>query len=309
MWKFVLKRLLALIPVLLCVTLLVYAILSFAPGDPARIILGMEATEENVAALREEMGLNDPMIVQYVRYIFKALQGDMGSSYKTGLPVTLEITSRVTYTLRLAGMGILVAIIIALPLGILAAVKQNSIFDNISMTFTMMGISMPTFWLGMLCVLLFSVKLGLLPSGGTEGAGSMILPVVAMSLSGLASIARTTRSSMLEEIRADYMRTARSKGISEAKAVLQHALQNALIPTLTVTGIQTCTMISNTVLIENVFSLPGVGRLLVTSIQERDIPMVLGCIIVFAICFTIINLVVDLLYALVDPRIKAQYKK
>ncbi|HOG00549.1 MAG: Glutathione transport system permease protein GsiC [Firmicutes bacterium ADurb.Bin248] len=309
MWKFVLKRLLALIPVLFGVTLLVFLILSFAPGDPARTILGAEATEEQINHLREEMGLNDNVFVQYARYIIKGVSGDLGTSYKTRLPVVTEIVSRFPYTLRLVVVGMIIAIIIALPLGVIAGVKQNSLFDRLSMVLSLLGISLPTFWVGLLCILLFSVTLGWLPSGGNDSLKDMILPTLTISLCSLAGIARTTRSSMLEVIRADYIRTARGKGISQAKVVIRHALQNAMIPTLTVAGLQICNMIAGTVLVENIFSWPGIGRLLVTSIQERDIPLVLGCIIVFTICFTIINLVVDILYGVIDPRIKAQYKK
>ncbi|MDD4429960.1 MAG: ABC transporter permease [Bacteroidales bacterium] len=309
MWKFVAKRILALIPVLLCVTFLLFVVLSLAPGDPARLILGLEATEEHVEQKREEMGLNDPIGVQYARYINNLLKGDMGTSYKNGVEVSKEISERFPFTLRLALSGICVALIIALPLGIMAAVKQNSFFDSFSMVLALLGISLPTFWLGLLGILLFSVALQWLPSGGVGGIKSAILPVLAMSMSCLAGIARTTRSSMLEVIRSDYIRTARAKGLGYTTVIVRHALRNALIPTLTVVGLQVCTMISATVLVESIFSWPGIGRLLVTSINDRDMPLVLGCIIVFTVCFSIINLTIDLLYGVVDPRIKAQYKK
>lgn len=309
MWKFVAKRILALIPVLLCVTFLLFVVLSLAPGDPARLILGLEATEAHVEQKREDMGLNDPIGVQYARYIKNLLKGDMGTSYKNGVEVSMEISERFPFTLRLALSGICVALIIALPLGIMAAVKQNSFFDSFSMVLALLGISLPTFWLGLLGILLFSVALQWLPSGGVGGIKSAILPVLAMSMSCLAGIARTTRSSMLEVIRSDYIRTARAKGLGYTTVIVRHALRNALIPTLTVVGLQVCTMISATVLVESIFSWPGIGRLLVTSINDRDMPLVLGCIIVFTVCFSIINLTIDLLYGVVDPRIKAQYKK
>jgi len=232
----------------------------------------------------------------------------MGTSYKSGLPVSTEIASRFPNTLQLAVWGIIVALVIALPLGILAAIKQNSFFDGFSMVLALLGVSLPTFWLGLLAILLFSVKLQWLPSTGKEGPFSVILPVLAMSLSCLAGIARTTRSSMLEVIRSDYIRTARSKGLPKRKIIFKHALQNAMIPTLTVAGLQVCTMISGTVLVEQIFAWPGIGRLLVAAIQDRDTPLILGCIIVFTICFTLINLIVDVLYGVLDPRIKAQYK-
>lgn len=309
MWKFIVKRILALIPVLLCVTFLLYVALSLAPGDPARTILGLEATEERVQQKREEMGLNDPVVIQYLRYLSKLVQGDMGTSYKNGVDVATEIAGRFPFTLRLAISGICVALVIALPLGIMAAVKQNSFFDSFSMALALLGISLPTFWLGLLGILLFSVTLHWLPSGGVGGIESAILPVLAMSMSCLAGIARTTRSSMLEVIRSDYIRTARAKGLSKSKIITGHALKNAMIPTLTVAGLQICTMLSATVLVESIFSWPGIGRLLVTSINDRDMPVILGCIIVFTVCFSIVNLIIDLLYGAFDPRIKAQYKK
>lgn len=309
MWKFIVKRILALIPVLLCVTFLLYVALSLAPGDPARTILGLEATEERVQQKREEMGLNDPVVIQYLRYLSKLVKGDMGTSYKNGVDVATEIAGRFPFTLRLAISGICVALVIALPLGIMAAVKQNSFFDSFSMALALLGISLPTFWLGLLGILLFSVTLHWLPSGGVGGIESAILPVFAMSMSCLAGIARTTRSSMLEVIRSDYIRTARAKGLNKSKIITRHALKNAMIPTLTVAGLQICTMLSATVLVESIFSWPGIGRLLVTSINDRDMPIILGCIIVFTVCFSIVNLIIDLLYGAFDPRIKAQYKK
>lgn len=310
MLKFVFKRLLALIPVMFGVILLVYIILSMAKGDGAQAILGLEATPESLEALREEMGLNDPVIVQFFNYIINLFRGDLGTSWSSGAPVAVELAARIPYTFALAGVGIVLTMIISLPVGILAGIKQNSLFDNLSMGVAALGVSLPTFWLGLVCILLFSVNLKWLPSGGTkDGFVCIIMPALALSLQCLAGIARTTRSSMLEVIRSDYIRTAKSKGISKGKVITRHALQNAMIPTLTVAGLNVCNMISGAVLVENIFSWPGIGRLLVQSIKVRDIPMVLGCTLVFTISFTIINLLVDLLYAVVDPRIKAQYKR
>ena len=310
MWKFVYKRLIALIPVLLGVTLLVYCILSAAPGDPARTILGLEASAEAVAQLREEMGLNKPVIVQYFNYILNILRGDFGRSWVSNHPVVEELGACLPYTLALAACGLGLTLLFALPLGVLAGVKQNSLLDNISMALASLGQSLPTFWLGLICILFFSVKMRWLPSSGTQdGWVCIIMPAMALSLQGLAGVARTSRSSMLEVIRSDYVRTARSKGLSKKTVITKHALQNAMIPTLTVMGLQLCYMISNAVLVENIFAWPGIGRLLVQSINNRDIPMVLGCITVFAFSFSIINLAVDLLYGVFDPRIKAQYKR
>ncbi|MDO4314435.1 MAG: ABC transporter permease [Oscillospiraceae bacterium] len=308
MWKYVLKRLVAMIPVLICVTFLVFMIFQYAEGDPARMILGFDATEEAVAELREEMGLNDPKIVQYGRYMWNLLHGDFGTSYSTRMPVVTELASRFPNTLKLAAVSIVVAMAVSISLGVLAAIKQNSIFDMFSMVLALLGISLPTFWIGLICIIIFSVHLDWLPSGGSEGLRSMVLPVITLSMNSVAAITRTTRSSMLDVIHSDYNRTAKSKGLSKSEVIWRHTLPNALIPTLTVAGIQTCFMVSGTIMVENVFAWPGIGRLLVSATQNRDVPLALGCIILFSVSFSLINLVVDLLYAAVDPRIRASYK-
>ena len=299
MIKFIIKRLLALIPVLVGVSLLVFFILDLAPGDPAKAALGEQARPEDIEAFREEMGLNDPFIVRYVNYMLGLCQGDLGTSYKTRLPNTamLALTSTV------------VAILLALPLGIIAAIKQNTLFDGISMFISLLGISMPVFWMGLLLILFFSVKLGWFPvSGADQGIKSLVLPSIALGFMHMASIARTTRSSMLETIRQDYIRTVRAKGLPEKEVITRHALRNALIPTTTVIGLQIGGMLGGSVLTESVFAWPGIGRYMIQSIQGRDIPSVMGCIIIFALSFAVINLIVDLIYGFIDPRIKAQYK-
>lgn len=308
MWKFIAKRLVSMIPVLLGVTLIIYLIMSMAPGDPAKVILGEQATPEQIAELREEMGLNDPVLVQYGRYISGLVRGDMGESYNSGLPCQVEIFARFPNTLRLATVAVTISVILALPLGVLAAVKQNTLFDGISMVIALIGISMPVFWLGLLLILAFSLNLGWFPSSGSEGLRSMVLPAITLGFSHMASIARITRSSMLEVIRQDYIRTARAKGVSEKNVITKHALKNALIPTITVVGLQIGAMLGGSVMTESVFAWPGIGRLMVQSINKRDIPMVLGCVIMFSVSFSIINLIVDILYGFVDPRIKSQYK-
>ena len=226
MWKFIAKRLVAMVPVLLGVTLVIYLILNMAPGDPAKVILGEQATPEQIAELREEMGLNDPVLVQYARYIFNLVQGDMGESYNSGLKCNVEIFARFPNTLRLTICAISLAVILALPIGIVAAVKQNSIFDGVSMFVALIGLSMPVFWLGLLLILFFSLRLGWFPSSGAEGWKSLVLPTVTLGFQQMASIARVTRSSMLEVIRADYIRTARAKGVAESKVITKHALKN-----------------------------------------------------------------------------------
>ncbi|MBR1918028.1 MAG: ABC transporter permease [Spirochaetales bacterium] len=309
MWKFFVKRIVMLIPILLGVAFIVFLIFNLAPGDPARLILGFDASEEDVMELREEMGLNDPFFIRYLKYVLSALHGDLGNSYKTGFKVTEQISPKLMNTLKLMVVATVFCVAIAIPLGMLAALKQNSIFDAMAMGVSLLGISLPTFWTGLILIIFFSVQLGILPASGGEGLKSMLLPVMTLSLNGLASIARTTRSSMLDVIHADYIRTAKGKGISRKDVIVKYALPNSLVPILTVVGVQMCFMISGTVLVESIFAWPGMGRLLVSSVNDRDFPLTMGCIITFAICFSLINLGVDILYGVVDPRIKAQYKK
>ena len=307
MVKYVIKRLLALIPVILGVTFLVFMIMQLAPGDAAKLILGESATQEQVEELREEMGLNDPAVVQYGRYMLNFVQGDLGTSYSTKRPVAEEVFSRFPYTFNLSIVAGVVSILLAIPLGILAAVKQNTLFDNVSMIVSLIGVSMPIFWLALLLVLCFSLKLGWFPVQGAETWKSYVLTAISLGFMNMAAIARTTRSSMLETIRQDYIRTARAKGVSKRQVIVKHAFKNALIPTITVCGIQLGQLLGGSVLTETVFAWPGIGRLLVQSINARDVPMVLGCIIVMTVCFSIVNLLIDLLYGFVDPRIKSMY--
>jgi len=307
MWKFIFKRILSLIPVLIGVTLIVFLIMSLAPGDPAKVILGLEASEEQIEKLREEMGLNDPVMVQYVRYMKNLVQGDMGLSYKTKRPVTEEVWARFPHTVALSLTAMGFAVLFAIPLGIIAAIKQNTFVDGFSMFLALLGVSMPVFWFGLILILVFSLKLGWFPSSGSDTAKSIVLPSIAIGFIQMAAVARITRSSMLEVIRQDYIRTARSKGLSFGAVIRKHALKNSLIPTVTVIGLQFGMLLGGAVIVESVFAWPGLGRLMVTSIQGRDIPMVMGCIIIFAVTFCIMNLIVDLLYGFLDPRIKSMY--
>jgi len=309
MLKYIAKRLAAMIPVILGVTLIVYLIMSLAPGDPARTILGEQATEEQVNELREEMGLNDPIIVQYFRYIWNLLHGDLGRSYQSRIDVSTEIFSRFPNTIKLALAASLFSVILALPLGIIAAVKQNTFFDSFSMFVAIIGISCPTFWFGLILILVFAVNLKWFPvSGQVDNFRGMVLPALTLAFNSMAAMARVTRSSMLEVIRQDYIRTARAKGVSQRNVILQHAVPNAMIPTVTVIGLRIGGLLAGAVICETVFSWPGIGRLLVQSIQSRNTPVVLGCIIIFSICFSLVNLIVDILYAFIDPRIKSQYQ-
>ncbi len=307
MWKYILKRILYLIPVIIGVTFLVFMILSFAPGDPALTMLGPQATTEAVEQLREDLGLNDPIIVQYGRYMSHLVRGDFGESYRSKVPVVDEIKARIPTTVKLSVIAILIAVTLSIPLGIIAAVKQNTWIDGLSMFIALLGVSIPVFWLGLMLQILFGLKLDLLPVSGADSWKHFILPGISLGFLSMASIARITRSSMLEVIRQDYIRTARSKGLPYDYVIKKHALQNALIPTITVAGLQIGALLAGSVLTETVFSLPGIGRLMIESISSRDIPMVLGCIIIFTLAFSVVNLIVDILYAFVDPRIKAQY--
>lgn len=307
MWKYIAKRFISLIPVVIGVTFIVYLIMNMAPGDPVKTILGEQATPEAIEELREELGLNDNVLIQYKNYFFGLIKGDMGISYKSKVGVAEEIGARLPTTAKLSVIAILIAVILSIPLGIFAAVKQNTWIDSLTMFIALLGVSIPVFWLGLMLLLFFSLKLGWFPVSGASTWQSFVLPGVALGFLSMAAIARVTRSSMLEVIRQDYIRTARSKGVPYNTIITKHALKNALIPTITVAGLQIGTLLGGSVLTETVFGLPGIGRLMILSIQGRDIPMVLGCIIVFTVAFSIVNLIVDIIYAFVDPRIRSQY--
>ncbi len=308
MIKYIIRRIFLLIPVLLGVSFIVFTLMYITPGDPARLSLGESASEEQVQELRDEMGLNDPYLVQYGNYIKKlVVNQDIGKSYVTKRPVMQELTAAFPATLKLAGLSVAFAVLLGVPIGILSAVKQYSWFDSITMILALIGISMPVFWLGLLLIILFSVNLGWLPSSGFSSFKYMILPAVSLGAQSVAIITRMTRSSMLEVIRQDFIRTARAKGQIERLVILKHALGNALIPIITITGLQFGGLLGGAVLTETIFSIPGIGRLMVESIKMRDFPVVQGGVLFIAIMFSIVNLLVDLLYAYVDPRIRSQY--
>lgn len=310
MLKYVLKRLLSIIPIVLGATFIVFTIMSFAKGDAVDMLVGADATEAEKAAYRQEMHLDDPLLIRYGRYVLDLCKGDLGVSYKTKAPVIEELAQRVPYTVELALAASLITIIIAIPLGMLAAIKQNSLFDTVSMTFCLVGVSMPAFWVGLLLMMQFSLKWQLLPvSGSDAGILSLILPALTQSVAGMAAIGRVTRSSMLEVVRQDYIRTARAKGLPEGKVIRHHAMKNAMLPTVTAAGLQVGNLLCGGVITESVFAWPGIGRFLVSSISWRDTPCVLGCVVFFVLGFSIVNLLVDILYAFIDPRIKAEFKK
>jgi peptide/nickel transport system permease protein len=306
---YIIRRVLFLIPVLIGVAFCVFTLLYLTPGDPAKMVLGEMATADAIREFRTKEGLDRPFLVQFGNYIYKAVaQGDIGRSYVTKRPVTHEIMAAFPATLKLSALAILIAIVIGLPCGILSAIKQYSIFDTVTMIFAMVGLSMPVFWLGLLLILLFSVHLRWLPASGFDTVRAMILPSLTLSAQSISMITRMTRSSMLEVIRADYIRTARSKGQKESVVIWIHALHNALIPVVTLCGLQFGHLLAGAILTESIFAIPGIGRLMVESIKSRDYPVVQGGVLFVAVAFSLVNLLVDLLYAYIDPRIKAQYK-
>ncbi|MDX9826967.1 MAG: ABC transporter permease [Spirochaetia bacterium] len=309
MHKYIIKRLLMLIPIILAVSFIVFFIVDLAPGDVVDVIAGNEVSVEDKAAMREEMGLNKPLLVRYFRYMGGMLRGDMGISYVTNKNVFAIYMSRLPATLLLASVGTVVALLIAIPLGITAAVHHNTWLDSGSMVIGLLGLSIPTFWLGLILIIIFSLKLGIFPSIGNQTILSIVLPAITVGSGQAALTMRTTRSSMLEVIRQDYLSTARAKGVPEKIVIRKHAFKNALIPILTVIGTQFGVAMGGAVMTETVFAWPGVGRLLVDSISNRDTQMVTGAIILTTILSSVVILLIDIAYAFVDPRIKARYSK
>ena len=308
MQKHIFYRLLMMIPVLLGVAFLVFTLMYITPGDPAKIILGESATEASIASLREEMGLNDSFVIRFGKYVGNIIfKFDFGTSYQTGRSVLGELIKRFPATLQLAALSAVVSIIIGVMLGITSAVKQYSWFDKIASAVGIVGVAMPNFWLGMMLVLIFSVKLKWLPASGTYGPQYWVLPSVTLGLISAASIMRTTRSCMLEVIRQDYIVTARAKGQSEWVIIIVHALKNAMIPIVTVVGIQFGQLLGGSVLVETVFSIPGIGRYMIDAIKARDYPIVQGGVLFLAACFSFVNLGVDILYSFLDPRMKPRF--
>lgn len=309
MYRYVLKRLLMIVPVIIGVSLLIFVIMDLAPGDVTSV-MGVEGmTEEQVANLRSELGLDRPLIERYITYMGGMLRGDLGSSYISGRGVVEMYFDRLPNTMVLAGASICVAILLSIPLGIFSAVHRGTVADNVCMVGALLGLSIPNFWLGLILIVTFSLGMGWFPSGGMSGPASVVLPAITIGTELMASMTRTTRSSMLDVIRQDYLRTARAKGVPEKKVVWSHALKNALIPIVTIIGTQLSAALGGSVLTETVFAWPGVGRLVIDSITSRDTPMVTGCIILTTITISVVLLLVDLLYAVIDPRIKAQYTK
>jgi peptide/nickel transport system permease protein len=309
MLKYIGKRILTMIPVLLGISFIIFMIMSLTPGDPANLILGEGATKEAVAELREEMGLNDPVLVQYVRYMFKVItKFDFGTSYLNSVPVMEELLYRLPTTIKLAIGSVALMVIIGVPVGILSAVKQYSIMDNATLLIAMVLCAMPSFFFGLLSQLIFSLKLGWLPAIGADTWKHFILPCATCCAVHLAQLIRMTRSNMLEVIRADYIRTARSKGCTERRIIFRHALRNALLPVITIIGLNFGAMLGGAIITESVFSLPGLGTMMINGIRKKDTPAVMASLLFVALMISIINLVVDLIYAAVDPKLRSTLK-
>ena len=307
MIRYVLKRLLQMIPVFLGVILIVFLI-NKASGDPVNMILDVNATEEQRQELRENLGLDKPVIVQYFNYVVDIVTGfDLGESYLTGQSMKTEVLTRFPVSLKLAVISVAFAVLVGIPVGIISATKQYSILDYVVTFLTLLLAALPAFLLGLILILCFSCYLKVLPAAGLDTWAHWILPTIALAMPPVATLCRTTRSNMLEVIRQDYIRTARAKGLSERTVIFRHALKNALIPILTVVGMQITVIIGSSVVLESIFTLPGIGTMIRTGISTSDSPMILASIVVLAITVSITNLLVDIAYGFVDPRIRAQY--
>lgn len=309
---YILKRILSTIPVMLMVATGVFLLLKLTPGDPVGILLGPDASEERRIALRDELGLNDPVLEQYVRWIGNALHGDFGDSLFLDQPVATSIISRAVPTILLTTCAVVVALTIGIPLGVLSAVKRGSWFDVGSMGIAIVGISIPTFWLGLNLMLLFSVKLGWLPIAGYSPPGDglgkalkyMIMPAFTLGFAQSALLARMTRSMMLDVLNADYVRTGRAKGVREYSVVMTHAFRNAFLPILNIVGLAIAGLLGGAVVTEQIFNIPGVGRLLIQAVTRRDVPLVQGTVLIAAIVYVMVNLFVDIIGASLDPRVR-----
>lgn len=307
MWKYILKRVLWLIPSLLAVSLIICFLAVLTPGEPARIILGNEATDTDIAKFNHEMGLDKPFFEQYLDFIVGILHGDFGTSYVTGNSITEEIKIRFPYTLRLAFIGVALSVFIGIPLGVYAATHQYTWKDNASIFLSLFCVSMPGFWFALMLVQLFSRKLGWLPSMGVDHWYSYILPCITVAVAEAASLARQSRSSMLEVIRQDYITTARAKGVKESRVIYKHALKNALMPVITLVATSLAASMGGAIVAETIFSIPGMGSYVVRAVNQRDYGVVKGTVVLLAFIFAVCMLLIDLGYAFIDPRIRSQY--
>lgn len=309
MGKFILRRILSLIPTIMIIIFIVYFIMDMTPGNPGRLILGDRAPIEAIEQMNEELGYNDPLLVRYFRYMGEFVTGDLGESWKSGRDVIDEIAGRLPVTVTLAVGAMLISVIVGITLGIISAVRQYSLFDFSATVIAMLLASFPGFWIGMMLILLFALHLRWLPSFGAKSIQHFILPWITTACPYIASLMRMTRTSMLEVIRSDYIRTARSKGQKESVVILKHALQNSLLPVVTILGMNLGGLLGGTVTIETVFTLNGVGTMIIEAIRAKDVPVVTGATVMLSIFFSVIMLLVDILYAYIDPRIKSRYMK
>ena len=304
--RYIAKRLLILIPTVLFVTFLIFFIIHMMPSSPGRIILGMYATDEEVEALNESMGYNDPLLVQFVHYVGGALHGDFGESYQSGRPVFEVLLPRFPTTLALAALSMLVACVLGIPLGVLSAVKQHSLADTATTVSSLLFASIPSFFLGILLMLLFSAKLQLLPSNGVGSPQHFVLPVLTLALPVAAYLSRLTRTTMLDVLGQDYIVTALAKGCPRGRVIFFHALRNALMPVVTQVGVSFAVLLGGSIIVEQVFGMPGFGSTILTAIQYKDSPLIIGAIVFLSVLFVLIMLAVDLIYAVLDPRIAAK---
>jgi peptide/nickel transport system permease protein len=302
--RFVLRRLALTIPVLLGVATLVFALIHLIPGDPAQAMLGEAAPQADVDALRRQLGLDRPLLEQYADFLADAVRGDLGTSLRTGTAVSAQIAERLPATFELALAAMLVALAVALPLGVAAAAWRGTLVDHTAMTLALAGMSIPNFWLGPLLAIVFAVELGWLPVSGRGGVEHIVLPALSLGLALAAILARMTRAAVLEELREVYVRAARARGVSRFRAIVAHAFRNSLIPVVTIVGLQFGAVLTGAVITETIFSWPGIGRLLIQSIGFRDYPLVQGCILLIAVTYVVVNLITDLAYGLLDPRIR-----
>jgi ABC-type dipeptide/oligopeptide/nickel transport system permease component len=304
MFVYLIRRLLLTIPVLFGVATLVFALIHLVPGDPALAMLGEGASQAEVLKLRQTLGLDRPLFVQYGSFLGGIARGDLGTSFRYNAPVTAQIRERFPNTAKLALSAMLVALVVAIPLGILAAVFRGTFIDHAAMTLALAGICMPNFWLGPLLAILFAVWLGWLPVSGTGSLAHLVLPAITLGAALAAILARMTRASVLEELRELYVLAARARGLSGTRAVLRHAFRNSLIPIVTIVGLQFGAVLTGTIITETIFAWPGIGRLLIQAINFRDYPLVQGCILFISITYVAMNLITDLAYGFLDPRIR-----
>jgi len=304
--RYFVRRVLLAIPVLIGVATLVFSLIHLVPGDPAQAMLGDGAAPQDVAELRTSLGLDQPLLTQYVTFLRHAVTGDLGRSFRTGQPVTTMIVERIPATAELALAAMLVAIVVALPLGVVAAVWRGTAIDYGAMTFALLGVSIPNFWLGPLLAIVFAVEFGWLPVSGRGTLAHLVLPAISLGLALAAILARMTRASLLDELGELYVRAARARGVSNAASVTSHALRNSMIPLLTIIALQFGAVLTGAVITETIFAWPGIGRLLIQSIGFRDYPMVQGCILLIAVTYVTVNLITDLMYGVLDPRIRLE---